>query len=90
MASGTIQEFKDILFKIEDKIDKNNENINELKIELNRINHDLYGNGKPGLFEDFNKVKPIIYNNQRQLWCLSVILGLLVAFKDYLISVFNK
>jgi hypothetical protein len=33
MASNTVQEFKDILSKIEDKIDKNNENVNDLKIE---------------------------------------------------------
>jgi hypothetical protein len=90
MLNNTLQEFKDILSKIEDKIDKNSETIGDIKIELNRINHDLYGNGKPGLFEEFNKIKTMVYENKRYLWGLSSLLGLFIAFKDYFIGFFNN
>jgi hypothetical protein len=91
MARETIQEFRDILLEIKSKIDRNTETINEIKIDLNRIKHDLYGDGRPGLFEEFGKVKPIVYSNQKQIWGIYGLFGVFTIFKDYIINIFiNK
>jgi hypothetical protein len=80
MARETIQEFKDILYKIENKIDRNTETINDIKIEMNRINHDLYGNGRIGLFEEQYKLKEIVYKNYRYIGGVIAVISFITFF----------
>ncbi len=46
----TLNEIKTSLKEISD-------NQTKVLVELNRISHDLYGNGKKGLFEEFDEYK---------------------------------
>ncbi len=49
----TLVEFKETLKEI-------SKNQTSILVELNRINHDLYGNGKKGFFDEFEECKKAI------------------------------
>lgn len=75
MVKETLAEFKESLKRLNEKDDKIIELINKIDSDLKRINHDLYGNGRPGLFEefkdfknnDFKNLKKIVYKNAKIL-----------------------
>lgn len=57
MVKETIADFKEALSKLNDKNDNIIDLIHKIDNNLSKINHDLYGNGRPGLFEEFNSFK---------------------------------
>ena len=57
MVKETLAEFKDSLKNLNEKDDKIIELIHKIDGDLKRINHDLYGNGRAGLFEEFRDFK---------------------------------
>ena len=56
-----------ILDGFEKKLDKIIFLLNESKVELNRQHHDLYGNGKKGLFQEFDELEQEFSNLQKQV-----------------------
>jgi hypothetical protein len=57
MVKETLTEFKDSLKNLNEKDDKIIGLIHDISKDLTRINHDLYGNGRQGLFEEFKNFK---------------------------------
>lgn len=67
MVKETLAEFKESLKRLNEKDDKIIELIHEISKDLTRINHDLYGNGRQGLFEEFKDFKANDFKNLKNI-----------------------
>lgn len=66
MVKETLSEFRESLNKLNDKNDDIIELIHKIDTDLSKINHDLYGNGRAGLFEEFKSFKETEFKNFKE------------------------